>query len=551
MNAPSPAKGRNLVPQQRALGHVSDAPRTEAQTLGVTLLGVSALLLGLAGLLVLGLLLWANLSGKTEYSGALHSWSARANLPFLKHLTWSQGVRWGLTLGSLLTGLALVSSKWPLGRRVALGTAYWVALSYLLCWAQDPTGSDYGTWLQGRGWVFALIVLVPVVLPATAQRTTWTVGAVALAPALCLYLKAKLEHLPLRPLDALYTIDGLALLAVVLVYAARSSDWRKLNTAWRRASWHLNHVESQSERALCWTPGKNLFKRDVVVDVGKSFPLSQEQRTRFEHDAQQICSLHSQGVATLLDFGLSSRGEPYMVRERVVGHSFERLVKRFGSQLPERTLYLLGHGCHALVEAAELGLVHGTLTPSALWTTQRGGEFDVVKLLGFGQQHWPTDTAEPQANATPGTPPPAHSAAAYRAPERSDGKFVPSLETDVYAIGCIGYHLFTGRPPFIGDAEALERHHAGTHPPALSQLAGLAPPKDLEAILLSCLAKTPSERPTMAALRKRLLACAAATHWTQGRAKDWWQRHPAEHPAAQAKLRSDSRFTLRSLLSDD
>jgi eukaryotic-like serine/threonine-protein kinase len=376
---------------------------------------------------------------------------------------------------------------------------------------------------------------------------------VALAPTLTLLYKAQLEGLALQPLQSLYAIDGLALIVLGLFHAARSSDWRAQHAAAMRATWRLREVEQQTDRAITWLPSKPLFKRDLVVDVGRVLPLPAEARARFEHDAALSCALHSPNVAGVFDFGLSTRGEPYVVREHVEGHSFERLVGKYGAQIPERTLYLLGQACHGLLEASEHGLVHGALTPSSLWIVQRGAEFDVVKLLNFAQQHWPTDssfTATPEpGQKTPTTP--AHTPDAYRAPERVAGKFVPSFEADVYALGCIGYWLFAGRPPFIGDADALERHHAGTQAPTLSQIAGLAPPKDLELILHGCLAKNPSERPTIAVLRRRLLACAAATHWNQGRARDWWQKHPPERRPVPAKLLSESRFTIRSLFGDE
>lgn len=555
MSEPRKAKGRSLVPRPRALGHVSDAPPVATQALGATLIGVLALVLGLAGLFGLGLGVWSIFggAGAASATSALQPWADAANLPFLTHLPWSPALRWGLTLGSLLVGVGLSFGKFTLPRRVTVGTAYWIALAYLLCWAQDPTGSSYGSWLQGRGWLFAFVVLVPVVLPAAAQRTYLTAAAVALAPALSLLAKAQLEGRPVSLLDAAYAIDGLALIVLAVLHAARSSDWRALHAAALRATWRLREVQRQTERAVTWLPSKPLFKRDAVVDVGTVFPLSSEDQARFEHDAQIACALHSPNLASVFDFGLSTRGEPYMVRENVEGHSFDRLVGKYGAQIPERTLYLLGQACHALVEASEHGLVHGTLTPSSVWIVQRGAEADVVKVSSFAQHHWPADPsfapkAEPGQKA-PSTP--AHTPDAYRAPERVAGKFVPSSEADVYALGCIGYWLFAGRPPFIGDAEALERHHAGTVAPTLSQVAGLAPPKDLESILHSCLAKNPSERPSIAVLRRRLLACAAATHWNQGRARDWWQKHPPEQRPVHAKLLSQSRFTIRSLFGDE
>jgi serine/threonine protein kinase len=97
---------------------------------------------------------------------------------------------------------------------------------------------------------------------------------------------------------------------------------------------------------------------------------------------------------------------------------------------------------------------------------------------------------------------------AVTAPETMDGR------SDLYAVGALGYFLLTGTPPFSGKTvlEVCAQHlHCEPVPP--SERVRTSLPSELEQLILSCLAKSPEERPRDAAsLRAALLPLAAA--WT-------------------------------------
>src|SRR5260370_26544673 len=72
--------------------------------------------------------------------------------------------------------------------------------------------------------------------------------------------------------------------------------------------------------------------------------------------------------------------------------------------------------------------------------------------------------------------------ARYLAPEQFQG--IASKASDQYALGCIGYELFTGSVPFsAADFSALGLKHAKEIPPAPTQLNMLLPIRIEEAIL--------------------------------------------------------------------
>jgi serine/threonine-protein kinase len=99
-------------------------------------------------------------------------------------------------------------------------------------------------------------------------------------------------------------------------------------------------------------------------------------------------------------------------------------------------------------------------------------------------------------------------------------------------VGCVGYWLLTGSLVFRG-ATALETivMHATREPEPPSRRTSRPIPADLEAVVLSCLAKDPAERPRSAdELAARLAAARVGDDWTPARAREWWETHRAAAP---------------------
>lgn len=89
----------------------------------------------------------------------------------------------------------------------------------------------------------------------------------------------------------------------------------------------------------------------------------------------------------------------------------------------------------------------------------------------------------------------------FVAPEQLKGRLV-SFRSDLYALGCVMYELFAGRPPYVADsAEALLAAHAeGPIPPPPADL-----PSDVGELIVALLAKDPRERPFSAQQVRRIL----------------------------------------------
>jgi serine/threonine-protein kinase len=146
---------------------------------------------------------------------------------------------------------------------------------------------------------------------------------------------------------------------------------------------------------------------------------------------------------------------------------------------------------------------------------------DWVKVLDFGlvksqaaDVHGVGLTAP---NIMTGTP-------AYLSPESALGEPV-DRRTDIYALGCVAYWMLTGRQVFTGEsALQIVARHVSSHPAAPSRHSGFDVSPALDQLVLACLAKKPSDRPTSAReLCERLGECEVESPWTREDAREWWE----------------------------
>src|SRR5262249_26133509 len=126
------------------------------------------------------------------------------------------------------------------------------------------------------------------------------------------------------------------------------------------------------------------------------------------------------------------------------GLSLEELLERHGPLPAERVVHLFRQTCEALREAHAIGLIHRDIKPANIFAAQRGGLYDVAKLLDFGLVKPAADMSSPrltQQGSVPGTP-------LFMSPEQARGHGVVDARSDIYSLGAVAYALLSGRPPF-------------------------------------------------------------------------------------------------------
>ncbi|MEU1409198.1 serine/threonine-protein kinase [Streptomyces sp. NPDC005728] len=203
-------------------------------------------------------------------------------------------------------------------------------------------------------------------------------------------------------------------------------------------------------------------------------------RGRFRREGALLGRLRNRSIPELYDQG-SHGAEPYLVMRFVDGKPLHRFLDQYTPTI-EVAAAIGVQIAEALACAHDLPVVHRDLKPYNLIIDQSG----VVVLIDFGiaKPLWPGVTDYTQHGSTVGS-------RGYEAPEQIlERQITP--KTDLYALGCVLYHLLTGHPPFSGDG--LKHQHVKDAPlPPTCHVGHI--PAELERLVLKLLAKEPEDRP--------------------------------------------------------
>jgi serine/threonine-protein kinase len=398
--------------------------------------------------------------------------------------------------------------------------------------------------------LFALTVTMmarAVLIPSTAKRTfvlSWIAAAPLIIVSIVFHRPAPLPGFSPTFLHALITVNALLWMIIAVTLSTVTSRTiyglrQQVKAASEIGQYTLEERIGRGGMGEVWRARHRMLIRPAAVklvtphELGSAGGKDPELRLRrFEREARATAGLKSPHTVQLYDFGVSDDGTFYYVMELLDGMDLDTLVDRFGPVPPERAAYLLRQVCSSLDDAHENGLVHRDIKPANIVVSRIGAEFDFVKVLDFGlvkldgaRQHERSAllSADNNLSGTPG----------FIAPEVVLGS-ASDHRVDIYGLGCVAYWLVTGKLVFEGPgAIKVMSDHLHTTPAAPSTRAPTPLPPELDALILECLAKDPSERPPSArALQARLRAIPFDKPWNRERAAEWWSSHA---PAAAHK----------------
>ncbi|MER5299056.1 protein kinase [Streptomyces lasiicapitis] len=239
--------------------------------------------------------------------------------------------------------------------------------------------------------------------------------------------------------------------------------------------------------------GRNAGGRTVAVKiVHPHIALDEEFRARFRREVDAARRVGGDWTAPVLDADPEA-SVPWVATGYAAGPSLTEAVRDAGP-LPEHSVRALGAGlAEALAHVHGLGLVHRDVKPSNVLLT-----LDGPRLIDFGIARATDGTASlTSTGVSIGSP-------GYMSPEQILGKGVTGA-ADVFSLGAVLVYAATGGSPFPGDSSAALLYKVVHEQPELHSLTG-----DLRELAAACLAKSPDDRPTPAAVAHRLAPAGAA-----------------------------------------
>jgi serine/threonine-protein kinase len=438
-------------------------------------------------------------------------------------------------IGSLGLAYAIGRLAWAPRRVLDLGLGLEVFTAALISLISFYEISPHAARIS---WVTAVILVYPAIAPA-APRRILIAGLLAASTDAVAFGLALLrgETVPGSGTQTAGTLAWMlapnylcAFLAMVPATLIRRLG-REAGAARQLGSYSLGRLLDRGGMGEVYEASHRMIARPAAIKLIRpellttSPALAEVVVERFYREAEAVAQLRSPHTVALYDFGVAADGTLYYVMELLDGIDLQRLVERHGPVPPERVVHILTQVCDSLGEAHARGMVHRDIKPSNIVLCRLGLAVDFVKVLDFGLVRQETPVPRYAAGLSapmgpPGTP-------SYMAPESVSGAGVVDRRADLYALGCVGYWLLTGHTVFEGDSPVqIMYHHGYDLPVPPSDRLGSPLPCDLEAVILSALAKQPGDRPATAAEFGRLIGeCRTDQSWAAPRALEWWAEY--------------------------
>ncbi|MFV1965083.1 MAG: serine/threonine protein kinase [Pirellulaceae bacterium] len=270
-----------------------------------------------------------------------------------------------------------------------------------------------------------------------------------------------------------------------------------------------------------------MLRRPTAVKVIKSELTNSNSIARFEREVQLASRLTHPNTIEIYDYGRTADGVFYYAMEYLPGINLADLIARGGAIPAGRLVHILKQACGSLSEAHSKGLAHRDIKPQNITLCERGGIYDVVKVLDFGlvvDVNQPISTRLTSRMQIVGTP-------MFMAPEQLRDPRRVDLRSDIYSLGSVAYNLLTGEPPYASSSTRLEVIEAvlNEDPAPPSDVVEAPVSVALERIVMRCLQKEMDERfQTAVELLADLEALSDVPEWTHVDATSWWKSYADE-----------------------
>jgi serine/threonine protein kinase len=277
-------------------------------------------------------------------------------------------------------------------------------------------------------------------------------------------------------------------------------------------AYRLLHLIGQGGMGDVWLAerGDGRFEKRVAVKLLRFAVASSSGAGRFKREGRILAQLTHPNIAELLDAGVTSTGQPFLVLEYVQGQPITEFCDERKLSIEDRIRLFLDV-LSAVARAHANLIVHRDIKPSNVLVSEQGQ----VKLLDFGIAKLLAEKADTEVMTQLTREGVGALTPQFAAPEQISGSAITTA-TDIYALGVLLYLLLTGQHPagaglhspadlvkaivdtdparpsdasFSGDSRTVAEQRGGTPEKLRRQLRG-----DLDTILGKMLKKNPAER---------------------------------------------------------
>lgn len=227
------------------------------------------------------------------------------------------------------------------------------------------------------------------------------------------------------------------------------------------------------------------LERAVAVKVIRpDFAGARAFLDRFRKEAMAMAKFRHPGIVPIYDIK-ERDGLIYFIMPLIAGDTLRARLDKYRSIAPQETRKLLVELCDCLGASHRAGIIHRDIKPDNVILEE--GALSRALLMDFGIAKSMADLGGTATGTTIGTP-------TYMSPEQANGDALIDHRSDIYSLGALGYHMLTGRPPFVGSTprEIIAAHFMKEPEPVRKLNPSV--PKILADAIMRCLSKDPADR---------------------------------------------------------
>lgn len=216
--------------------------------------------------------------------------------------------------------------------------------------------------------------------------------------------------------------------------------------------------------------------------------IEAELARRLEMEVDAMSRLRNPHVVNAYELMQVNEQIFVMVMDYVDGVTLQERLEQIGSLEVSEAIEIVRQVANGLHEAHQRGIIHRDIKPDNIMIEQMPASGVFARVLDFGIAYM-VDSVRTTSGFR-GTP-------LYASPEqcKSDGVLGPP--SDVYSLGCVLFHLLSGRPPYNFERAlaVMEAHIEAPIPSIFDFVSSSRLPAEFDGLLQRMLAKDPADRP--------------------------------------------------------